>query len=232
MYALSSARASVADLGQLYLNRQPAEYTLRFADTYLEERANPQPPPKSLTWADILADEPFEGEHWEGVYGLPPGFVKSSNDVDDDWDSSRSLSPLNSDDLALDEDDSTSSSDYCLPRSPIHIVSEDFQTLSQANEDNAPDPHAQRQLAEELKSRQYWREDWRSDADPWPTFDIGNPSSLGELFSVQETCADMCYTGPTLNRITLDGGHYHGVRSLLATEVIYFFPVVSLSKVF
>jgi len=228
LYAFLLLSTTVSNRGQLYLNRQPEESTLRFADAYLEERANPQPTPKTLTWADILADDPFEGEHWEGVYGLPPGFVKSSKD-EEDWDSSRSLSPLNSDDLALDEDDSTSSSDCNPPHSPTSLV--DFQGEPQAKEDNAADPHEQRRVAEELKSRQYWREDWRTDADPWPTFDIGNPSSLGKLFSTQRH-ALTCYTGPTLNHISLDGGHYHGSQSLLATEVIYFFPIFSLSKLF
>ena len=98
----------------------------------------------------------------------------------DEWDSTPSLSPLNSDDLALDEDedDSFSSADYTEPLSPKSIPSPSGEpsTLSHAQ---APYTYEHRKEFEELRSKQYWRDDWKTDAHLSPLFDIGDPSSLG-----------------------------------------------------
>ena len=42
----------------------------------MDRLRNPGKVKAGLTWADILAEEPFEGQHWEGVYGLPPSAVR------------------------------------------------------------------------------------------------------------------------------------------------------------
>ena len=171
-------------LCQLALGRPPSEGTVEIAKTYLDAIANPPPAPPTLTWADILAEEPFEGEHWEGVFGLPPGNVRSAthreNRDKDEWDSTPSLSPLNSDDLALDEDedDSFSSTDYGEPLSPKPIPSPSVE-LSTSNHAHAPYTYDHRKQFEELRSKQYWRNDWHTDAPLFPRFDIGDPSSLG-----------------------------------------------------
>jgi len=119
-----------------------------------------------------MAEEPFEGEHWEGI--LDP--IRSP----DDWDSTPSLSPLNSDDLALDDDDDSfdssdpahrdlesSTSSPVLPSKPFEPP---YTTLN-------PKPF------EDLRERQYWRKDWKSDADPTRPFDLGDPSTLGPTIS-------------------------------------------------
>ena len=60
---------------------------------------NPGKVKSGLTWADILAEEPFEGQHWEGAYGLPRGAVRTDGEPTDlDSDSSPSLSPLEDED--------------------------------------------------------------------------------------------------------------------------------------
>ncbi|KAF5322471.1 hypothetical protein D9619_000707 [Psilocybe cf. subviscida] len=161
--------------------------TVDAAKDYLERIKNPPDAPKPLTWADILAEEPFEGEHWEGVYGLPPGSVKGQNrDEDrDEWDSTPSLSPLNSDDLALDDDadESLSSADY---GPHLHSVDDSERALSPDVEDGQPkarDSFEDRQQFEELRAKQYWRDDWHTDTPVSSQLDIGNPSSLGPSLS-------------------------------------------------
>ncbi|KAF8961118.1 Spc98 family-domain-containing protein [Flammula alnicola] len=167
----------------LALSEPPSDGTVEMAKTYLETVTNPPPPPPTLTWADILAEEPFEGEHWEGVYGLPPGSVRFTTQKDraerDEWDSTPSLSPLNSDDLILDdEDDSLSSADYEEPASPISE-----RAPIPPEPANLPYTYKHRKQFEELRAKQYWRDDWHSDASLVSRFDIGDPSTLGPNLS-------------------------------------------------
>ncbi|KAJ7940262.1 Spc98 family-domain-containing protein [Mycena leptocephala] len=127
--------------------------TLAYADTYLDGIKNPPPPPVGLTWADIFGDDPLEAE--------------SSS-------SGASLSPLNSDDLELDdEDDSFSSLD---PEDDVP----DVPTTVTVNEPSRP-PHtyAHRKEFEQLQARQYWREDYVWRGGKARAFDIGDASTLG-----------------------------------------------------
>ena len=134
-----------------------------------------------MTWADILADEPFEGEHWEGVYGLPPGSVRLSSQTElrdrEEWDSTPSLSPLNSDDLALDEDSSLSCTDYEEPLSTPSVAPS--PGLSASAVTKLPHSYEHRRQFEELRAKQYWRDDWHTDAELQSDFDTGDPSTLG-----------------------------------------------------
>ncbi|KAF8205803.1 Spc98 family-domain-containing protein [Mycena galopus ATCC 62051] len=137
--------------------------TLAFADTYLEAIKNPPPPPTGLTWADIFGDDPVEAE--------------SSS-------SSASLSPLNSDDLELDDEDSDSFSSF----DPEEVVPQEPPMRAATNEPSRP-PHtyAHRKEFEQLQARQYWREDyvWRGDKGKARAFDIGDASTLGSLGGVE-----------------------------------------------
>ncbi|KAJ7094376.1 Spc98 family-domain-containing protein [Mycena epipterygia] len=130
--------------------------TLAYADSYLEGIKNPPQPPPGLTWADIFGNDPLEAE--------------SSS-------SSASLSPLNSDDLELDDEDDSFSSlgpEDDIPDAPLSTP---------ANEPSRP-PHtyAHRKEFEQLQARQYWRDDhvWRGDLKGKArAFDIGDASTLG-----------------------------------------------------
>lgn len=113
---------------------------------------------------------------------MPPGSVRSNTaraKDQDDWDSTPSLSPLNSDDLALDEDASTSSQDYDEPLSPANFPAATSNTQADGNR-IPPHTFVHRQVFEELRAKQYWRTEWRSDAKSTRKFDIGDPSTLGE----------------------------------------------------
>lgn len=154
--------------------------TIEIAKSYIDAITNPPPPVPTLTWADILADEPFEGEHWEGVYGLPPGSIRLPSQTGphdgEEWESTSSLSPLDSDDSALGEDRSLSSTDYEEPlSSPPITPSPGLPTAAT----KLPHSYEHRQQFEELHVKQYWRDDWHTDADLRSDFDIGDPSMLG-----------------------------------------------------
>ncbi|KAF9226914.1 hypothetical protein BS17DRAFT_800830 [Gyrodon lividus] len=154
----------------MLLSSPPSNSTLAFADTY--EDAGPSKSPPPMTWKDILAEEPLEGQHWEGVYGLPAGSTVEGWETRSNG-STPSLSPWDQDD-SLDDSDSDSHSSFedspppavempgePEPRQPVHHL------------------HNYRVLIEELKAQQYWRDDWRIDVDVSRPFDIGDPSTLG-----------------------------------------------------
>ena len=147
---------------------------------------NPPPPPKPLTWADILAEEPFEGEHWEGVYGLPPGSVRGkSQDATYDWDTTPSLSPLESD-LELDENDTDllSASGAGEPR-PTRETREPTKKSAENDKTVPPYTVAHQQFLENMKTKQYWKENWKADVDTGREFDLNDPSTLGLCLSVE-----------------------------------------------
>ncbi|KAM6496155.1 Spc97 / Spc98 family domain containing protein [Amanita muscaria] len=161
------------------LSQPPSSATLAYAENLVYLLKNPPPPPKPLTWADILAEEPFEGEHWEGVYGLPPGSVRGiSQESTDDWDSTPSLSPLESD-LEFDGDEPDL----------LQGTGDSTELLNEEKEDSKPDENdskmvppftlAHRLSLEKMKAKQYWRDDWKSDVDVTKEFDLKDTSTLG-----------------------------------------------------
>lgn len=163
----------------MLLSDPPQLSTLRLAETYLETTYNPITPVRQLTWQDILAEEPFEGQHWEGAYGLPPGSTVEN------WDngsngSTPSLSPW--------DDESDDQGEYSI--SPTGSARSLGQDVSESLEMNAvdrfavklsPQPFAHRDIVEELKTRQYWRPEWRIGVDIDQPFNLGDPSTLGEF---------------------------------------------------
>ncbi|KAF9462032.1 Spc98 family-domain-containing protein [Collybia nuda] len=188
------------------LSAAPSPATIAHASWYLHNQENPPAVPVPLTWASIVAEEPFEGDHWEGLYGLPPGFVRSRKSEGEtgkaqydrekeserlDWDSrwsTPSLSPLNSEDLELDDDD-----DDSFNTNTSSIVSEDVQPdhISRPLFDKGrahrepPHTYAHRKEVEALKEKQYWRDDWKGAHLKLGgnTFDISDASTLGPTLS-------------------------------------------------
>jgi gamma-tubulin complex component 5 len=161
------------------LSLPPTPMTLQFADTYLRNINNPLAVPHSLTWQDILAEEPFEGQHWEGVYGLPSGF--------ESWESrsngsTPSLSPW--DDVSDDQGDDSlsyagSSKSLLNEENDASIEFQDNSKITLAESRGISQPYSHRDILEQLKSRQYWRTDWQINADIARPFSIGDPSTLG-----------------------------------------------------
>lgn len=136
---------------------------------------------------------------------MPPGFVRSHEPGEDplkkgvhydrekeserlDWDSrwsTPSLSPLNSGDLELDEDDDDSfdANTPSVDSGDIHPDTIFSPPLHNGKSDReAPITYAHRREVEALKGKQYWRDDWKGDGSEMGenVFDIGDASTLGE----------------------------------------------------
>ncbi|KAF8433037.1 Spc98 family-domain-containing protein [Boletus edulis BED1] len=152
----------------ILLSSAPGSTTHAFAQAYKDVR--PLKPPVPVTWKEILDEEPFEGQHWEGVYGIPPGSTVEG------WEtrsggSTPSLSPWDEDD-SLNSDGTQSSFEDLPP--PVIGSPEDSHSYHLIH-------HKQNhfELVERLKARQYWRDDWKIDVDVSRPFHIGDPSTLG-----------------------------------------------------
>ncbi|KAJ7685534.1 Spc98 family-domain-containing protein [Mycena polygramma] len=141
----------------LSLSTTATPATVAYADVYLEGIKNPPIPPAGLTWADIFGDDPLEAE--------------SSS-------SGASLSPLNSDDLELDDSDEDE---------PFSSFEEDevleVPVTATVDQPNSRPPHtyAHRKEFEQLQARQYWRDDyiWPGDKGKARAFDLGDASTFG-----------------------------------------------------
>ncbi|KAG6916475.1 hypothetical protein DXG01_006669 [Tephrocybe rancida] len=208
----------------IQLSNPPTNLIEHQASAILYNRSHPPSPPPTLTWASIVAEEPFEGDHWEGVYGLPPGFVRKDETQPKgfydrekeserlDWDSrwsTPSLSPLNSDDLELDADQEeekralagsgdSNSSQSINDDGPVDAGDRLAEVYGEtAPRKLPPQTHAHRKEFEALQAKQYWREGWKGDVDPLErkNFDLGDASTLG----------------PTLRRLLQTGSTTTGV---------------------
>lgn len=158
-----------------------------------------------MTWAAILAEEPFEGEHWEGVYGLPPGYVRQAGTDKEEqrhkkesglfegekgWNShwsTPSLSPLNSGDLALDEDSDDNVGDGSdIASDPVREEDRSSFGLAEGSHAYTHPLHTytHRKEFEALQEKQYWREGWKGAGTVAKTvFSMDDVSTLGNHFS-------------------------------------------------
>ena len=136
-------------------------------DGIIAGKHHPESPSRPLTWENILKEEPLEGQHWQGAFGLPDGstienWEQESSSIDD-------LSLL--DDAEYDEDASSPDSMQSVFQPETFGGRDSF--LEHAR--NLPG----RVIMETLQDRQYWRFGWRTDVNCHQKFDIGVPSSLG-----------------------------------------------------
>ncbi|THH14297.1 hypothetical protein EW146_g6007 [Bondarzewia mesenterica] len=162
------------------LSLPPAKSTLDYADNLLENIRNPSELPSTLSWKDILAEEPFEGQHWEGVFGLPPGSTVEGWETKSP-ESTPPYSPISLDDLqdlnrSLSSLELPLSSEESSPRSPP------LPEIAEAGT-HLKDAYTHRRDVEELQSRQYWKNEWQSDASSTYSFSIGDASTLGPSLS-------------------------------------------------
>lgn len=121
---------------------------------------NPLKPSGTLTWAEIVADEPFEGDHWD---------IQS-------FGSTPSLSPFGSEDEQENENDGSLSS---------HVNTSDggYESARMiTTEDKKEQTYDHRSDVEALQKRQYWREDYVDAVGILARikhFDLGDVSTLG-----------------------------------------------------
>ncbi|KAG9019693.1 hypothetical protein FRB90_011502 [Tulasnella sp. 427] len=151
----------------LLLANASTSVTQATAADILHSMRNPPSPPHVLTWEEILAEEPFEGEHWR----MPPSPSSSSLS---------SWSDLPSKPQLMDPQDSSSSS--AIEEAP----SEKSQELAAVNEGANDAANEDSQITiDDLKQQLYW-----TDLPPLhdAPFDIGVPSTLGPaLASLQRS---------------------------------------------
>ncbi|CDO73818.1 hypothetical protein BN946_scf185015.g147 [Trametes cinnabarina] len=160
------------------LSNPPTETTLENAESILQKIENPQHGKPSITWKDILAEEPFEGQHWEGIYGLPRGSTVEGWEMRSDG-STPSLSPWDSD-CELDGSHSSFEPSAIPETPPPATVAPQGNGVGAARDPLSTYRH--RQDVEELQARQYWRPDYRAALDIKQSFDIGDASSLAPSF--------------------------------------------------
>ncbi|KAI0776168.1 Spc98 family-domain-containing protein [Trametes elegans] len=163
------------------LSNPPTPTTLENAQSIIHKIDHPQQSKPTLTWKDILAEEPFEGQHWEGVYGLPRGSTVEGWETKSDG-STPSLSPWDSE-SDVDEGQSSSELSTVPETAPPPPVAPQRTGESAAGSTRDPlNAYRHRQDVEELQSRQYWRSEWHIDADVDKPFDLGDASTLAPSF--------------------------------------------------
>ncbi|KAG8968958.1 hypothetical protein FRC03_005503, partial [Tulasnella sp. 419] len=150
----------------LSLASPPSKDTLEAAGDILHNLHNPPESEKPLTWEDILAEEPLEGDHWEGYLVLdetvkPPLYRRRSLD-----------SEIWSEDAPQTHSDA-SLSELSHGRSPSpESYGEQKATALQGQESSG-------EVLDELLSRQYWTDHWQPHANADKRFDLREPSTLG-----------------------------------------------------
>jgi gamma-tubulin complex component 5 len=158
----------------MHLSVPPTQLTVEHAENYLVKGITPHEESETFSWKDILDEEPFEGQHWEGVYGLPPGSTVEGWETRS-LDSTPPFSPLLLDDFGVSSPLSSTDSLPASDTEPSIGLNADSVHVSS----NSTFGH--RQLIEDLQRRQYWRAEWQSDASLTRPFTVKDASSLGTL---------------------------------------------------
>ncbi|KAH9060930.1 Spc98 family-domain-containing protein [Lactarius vividus] len=157
----------------MHLSVPPTQLTVEHAENYLVNSTTPHVESETFDWKNILDEEPFEGQHWEGVYGLPPGSTVEGWETRS-LDSTPPFSPLLADDFGV-VSPSLSSTDS-LPTSDtgpsMDLNADSFHVSTSST-------FGHRQLIEDLQRRQYWRAEWQTDASLTRPFTVKDASSLG-----------------------------------------------------
>jgi gamma-tubulin complex component 5 len=181
----------------MLLSVPPTQSAVEHAESYLESSGTLPTDTMSVSWKDILDEEPFEGQHWEGVYGLPPGSTIEGWETRS-LDSTPPYSPLPLDDFS-DLSPSLSSVDSLSaveaePSLDQHAHSAHMTALSN---------FGHRQLVEDLQRRQYWRTEWRTDASQGHSFAIKDASSLGTSSNFHDLRSSLIHSRRTIKRSTI-----------------------------
>lgn len=158
------------------LSDSPSGLTLQYAEKLLNPQESTSEKNTGPSWNDIIMEEPFTGQHWQGAYGLPDGaVVKSWDDSGSDIDYTPPLSPASHHQFPLqDEDVSQSSGDTADETDPE--IESDYDSKSDRNIERSLQLRSQLEV---LERRQYWRQFWHSGVDTSRAFDISDPSTLG-----------------------------------------------------
>ncbi|KAH9049683.1 Spc98 family-domain-containing protein [Lactarius hengduanensis] len=156
----------------MHLSVPLTQLTVEHAENYLVNSTTPHVESETFDWKSILDEEPFEGQHWEGVYGLPPGSTVEGWETRS-LDSTPPFSPLLVDDFGVVSPLSSTDSLPTSDAGPSMDLNADFFHVSTSS------TFGHRQLIEDLQRRQYWRAEWQTDASLTRPFTVKDASSLG-----------------------------------------------------
>lgn len=123
-----------------------------------------------------MKEEPFEGEHWEGVFS--PGRA-----YDGDTSPSSASEPDSEagDDLSHSGDTHDSMTSFSSPSAPLgQILTGPLSTQSDYFRGSSLES---RELMERLRERQNWREEWDMGVKWNRPFNIADPSTLAAAVS-------------------------------------------------
>ncbi|KAG8860524.1 hypothetical protein FRB96_003778 [Tulasnella sp. 330] len=170
---------------------------------------NPPPEAKPLTWADIVADEPFEGQHWDMI-------SSHSTSSDESWsDDDRTKDTLHA---IIDFPDTPSSQDPTF---------QSTESSGESEGEDLPLKDLGASLVETLRREQYWTEGWRSDIDVSKPFHMGDPSTLAPAIAAAPYAKDPAAlllgaldrqaapSGPHLAHMSI--GTYHSILTYFAS---------------
>ncbi|KAG9045495.1 hypothetical protein FS837_006237 [Tulasnella sp. UAMH 9824] len=154
----------------LLLANAPNSVTQAAAADILHSIRNPPPPPHVLTWEDILAEEPFEGEHWR----MPPSPSSSSLS---------SWSDLPSRQQVVDSEGSTSAAEDSISLKSPELKPDEAEASDKVEPSDDP-----QSTLDALRQQQYWTN--QSPLKDTP-FNLGDPSTLGPAFaSLRESTSE------------------------------------------
>ncbi|THH11716.1 hypothetical protein EW145_g475 [Phellinidium pouzarii] len=188
----------------LLLSSPPSTSTLELADDVVERTSNTLSTSSALTWADILKEEPFEGQHWQGAYGMPPGSMAEQWEGEGSSDSS-TLSPV-SDSSSMDAlsevfsvFDTSASVDLSvrsITSPPPRMRTSQYST----QEERVAESLRLRNELETLQGQQYWRNSWHTDAEIERDFYLSEPSTL--VSALADRLSQMLPNSPKLLHLT------------------------------
>ncbi|KAF8338860.1 Spc98 family-domain-containing protein [Cantharellus anzutake] len=172
-----------------------------FAEDYMERLNADVPTSDQRLYEKIMMEEPFEGQHWEGAYGLPIGWtVEGYETMVPSSPSDSSLDDWDIDARRFRRDKSNSPSSLTPPPALLPLTANDgFQQKDE--EENQLAMLDARVKVGALVRRQYWKEG--ANLTEARTFDLGIPSTLG----------------PAINRMA-DKHNFHTQKYILEVQAV------------
>jgi len=208
---------------QATLSVPPDQATHELAESYLQRVHNPPKSPSPLTWAEILAEEPFHGQHWEGVYGLPPGSTIEGWEAQSSG-TSPSLSPWD-DDMDTNRGDDSDSLSLAGSVTSMQLEENDGPLRIEGGRDDdyavledVPEFYKHRKEFEELQARQYWKPEWRMQADLDRPFSLSDHSTLAPSLDRMQKGSSLGIFGAAAHEVR----HLQpslGIRLMIVVEI-------------
>ncbi|KAL0083339.1 Spc98 family-domain-containing protein [Phycomyces blakesleeanus] len=160
---ISNQRILKYDMLALILACSPS-----LAYNYQEPSSIPQPEKKELTWADIIAEDPLEGDHWAQNEDLSSDELIEEYDSDELRDKAKESKKLK---LKLGR--------RRIDPPALTAEEEDAYYASLIKIDDRADPDT----LEDMESLQYWRDDYYSPMEISGVSSMQDPSQLSKSLS-------------------------------------------------